>query len=105
MKDNIEIIRAACVKANPEKDWKELVTVAYHGHGHSESDYMDVPIRLADVLLAMDKPVKYYTATPTIHNDVCKVLSLWNLRNDDLSAQSKECLAFLAGLLKKTVDK
>jgi hypothetical protein len=65
------------------------------------------PIRLADVLLAMDK-----FASSAIHvdnhgcfffasaHDVLAPTKAWNLRNDDLNEQSEETINFLADLLQ-----
>lgn len=61
------------------------------------------PVSLADVLLAMGKPVKYMTTSGlvgTIHKDVVRVLSLWDFRKDDLEQQSDETLEFISSLLQ-----
>jgi len=146
---NLETIRAACIKANPEivelkfgcrfkfprgsygtllcdKEWKRakfLVALPQLPPHYDElrwDDMEDVeiigrPIRLADVLLAME------TAKGSHHvavrndggilvregNGITSNWSLqwrnpfpvWNLRADNLEEQSDECVAFLAGLL------
>lgn len=67
------------------------------------------PIRLADVLLAIDKFGNYCIAarengTFMVYGDDCEwrangKLLFWNLRKDSLEDQSPECLEFLANLL------
>lgn len=57
------------------------------------------PIRIADVLVAIDKPVKMFTKIPTVPIAVGIFLSMWNLRADSLDDQNNECLQFLASLL------
>ena len=133
---NIEIIRQACIKANPEimelkpgcfvRDFLKgagIVMGVEKNAGESdcydifctESDHeviwqqprghLDVlgrPLKLADVLLAMepiggttyaaDRLINFYVDLDS--NDV-----RWNLRADDLTQQSDECLTFLVGLL------
>lgn len=55
------------------------------------------PIRLADVLLAIDTQGKSHHE---VNGDECFLCSgLWNLRQDDLSLQSEETLNFIASTL------
>jgi hypothetical protein len=113
---HISAIREACIKANPEL-WKkgDIVYRKIEKHGASvESD-----IRLADVLLAikqkdvdLEKKIEdvsgrggakatylYSTLMRFAHMDASNA-EFWNLRQDDLTQQSDECIAFLADLLQ-----
>lgn len=77
------------------------------------------PVRLADVLLAIEEKYQRRIANSiafdiTLQRDanegdeyksmlktaLIEILMRWNLRTDDLTAQSDECIAFLAELLK-----
>jgi hypothetical protein len=117
-------IRAAAIKANPEIDKELSVCPECLGNGHPTGAHMDTPcncpgsvgilegrpIRLADVLLAIGHIIKargsqfgfitvdsygcIWKGTP--HEIACE----WNLRKNDLTEQSDECISFLAELLK-----
>jgi len=103
---DLEIIRAACVKVkfpNPHLEDRYLKEL-------QETE----TFRLADVLLAIKEAEYNYLVSPfgefwkivnggnpAYEIEFCKVY--WNLRNDDLSQQSPETLAFLANLLKTLV--
>ena len=67
-----------------------------------EDNQDDSPIRLADVLLAIME-VDVEKAFPTENYPATKIIAMivgrWNLRKDDLTEQSDECVAFLAQLL------
>lgn len=89
MKDKIDKIRKACIKANPEKDFSFLT-----------GDF----VHLADVLLAM--PVGYfvksddgyfmqYTETDYPLCQEC----FWNLKENSLELQSEETINFIHELL------
>lgn len=88
--------------------------------GNCSSKILGRPIRLADVLLAIKERYKnttgffmnqygmFYQMIDELKNPdstdslLVKYKTLgWNLRQDDLSLQSPECLAFLADLLGK----
>jgi hypothetical protein len=87
--EKLEAIRKACVEANPKREWTMIV-----GGGWTES-----PVRLADVLLAMDAKLK----TPFFEtaNDWERFLFIkWNLYKDSLEEQSEETVAFIYDLLK-----
>jgi hypothetical protein len=67
------------------------------GHGRLR------PIRLADVLVAIDKRKSYgeyatIASNGWFHFDAER--SWWNLRKNDLTEQSEECILFLYDLLK-----
>lgn len=87
--EQLQLIRQKCVEANPEI--KNRVHSAF-----------GAIIRLADVLLAIEQTEHWRKGTflrerkTTIHD----VYERWNLRKDDLTQQSDECLQFLADLLK-----
>jgi hypothetical protein len=99
--DQLSLIRQKCIEA-----------LCAHGTRSEQSLYtrgFDRPIRLADVLLAITK------ASPNNHNRVWLksdgrfVLNEngnslhnpadWNLRKDDLTEQSEECINFIYELL------
>jgi len=104
--NNLDLIRAAVVKANPEK-WEP-----YCSWDATKKD--SEPIRLADVLLMLHSgPFErlMFVTDAGVFGEVvagqgargAKIEATgyqWDLRNDDLSKQSPECLAFLAGILK-----
>jgi hypothetical protein len=103
---HIAAIRAACIKANPEIE----KTVGWGRHGDRLID--DRPIRLADVLLAIGEKAKsvgidgfvevdqygtFWMSARIVENEMRQVN--WNLRQDDLTLQSDECITFLASEL------
>lgn len=85
--EQLDLIRAACIEANVK-----ILTRANKWHGIGGED----DIRLADVLLAINESKK----RPYGYDVLMEIVAYWNLRKDDLSEQSVECVAFLAGLLK-----
>lgn len=106
---NLETIRQKCIEANPGlKD-----QCAAEECSQCQHNPVVRPIRLADVLLAIDKfhgnmfvdevgcfvkpKRKEFTYNYIIKNDQNVK---WNLRQDDLSKQSEETVNFLAELLK-----
>lgn len=112
MTDKLQAIRERVLKANPDKQWEELTTVAYHGGGHLESDYVPVPIRLADLLLAIhhaDLPMTINTAIEGEEGE--PALALWYRMGDgeivavhwslgdDWDGQTTETKDFLYNLL------
>lgn len=107
--EHIDLIRAACIEANPsdttlrdKNSWQGLQIKREYGR----------PVRLADVLLAIDK-----AANPRYGNlhvttgghlgvispvaPMTHVYAQWDLIHDDLVDQSDQCVAFLAELLAK----
>jgi hypothetical protein len=110
MTDLLTPIREKCIDANPEldKSWAHVV-VDENGRkiscGHRE---LGRPIRLADVLLAMDYHKPGHKKCVTTGGSFASIASFgpvyfveshWNLREDDLEKQSAETLEFLANLL------
>lgn len=92
--EQLEAIRAAVEKAEPEDSrWKVICAD-------------EEVVRLADVLLALGQLKKPYRRPFLVTErgefvDVnFNLRSTWNLRQDDLSQQSDECVAFLYELLK-----
>lgn len=76
----IDLIRAACIKANQMR---------YPEHWSKKTSL----IRLADVLyMLMNKPAN--------DKQMEAVMWKWKFRQDDLTEQSDECVAFLYELLK-----
>ncbi len=137
---NLDIIRRACIEANPEimelefgckltVNWMENDNdPKYHQtlywpedmrpNGENSviwdnmtGDIVEIlgrTIRLADVLLAL--PAGLYISSGGLFVESSHGLDgstaldskeSWDLRHDDLSAQSPETLSFLAGLLEK----
>jgi hypothetical protein len=121
MEQNIEIIRKACIEANPDIKSKYHVSTGnnlrcslcgeldnYDNAGKCQNGVIR-PIRLADILLAIAKFGDYYTIDVDGRfifgkewikesNDVLALT--WNLRKDSLTDQSEETITFLANLLK-----
>ena len=100
-------IRAACIKANPEKVWRI--------HDDSEIGHMETTIRLADVLAALrevdgdlgiDKDGLFIQPGKPKYlggygwEDFAKgkwdTPPVWNLYKDDLTQQSDETIRFIA---------
>lgn len=141
---NIEIIRKACIKANPDilklkfgcevelnkesksermtvvklldKTGEYVVTYQDGTQGLNQPDELKIigrPIRLADVLVAMNADREniwgYYLGSDgylceSIEGDFGTELEStpcrWNLKNDDLALQPDETLEFLVNILK-----
>lgn len=149
---NEEIVRLACIKAQPEivelkfgcyvkrrsngdlrnrsagkigfviKKYPNpsAVGVVFEGNEtmsavlNNEIEIIGRPIRLADILLAIGQSKKNadmeygIRANGVFLTDFCEKavfnendeIIAWDLKNDDLSKQSPECLQFLAGILK-----
>ena len=57
-------------------------------------------IRLADILLALNTKIKFYTKIPTIHINIVKALSYYDLKHDDITKQSDEFIDFIYNLLQ-----
>ena len=94
--DKLQTIREACIKANPKKEWEEYFPDA----GDHRGVAVDIPCRLAAVLLAIDeKFVEENSGNWGVEETQSKLVKLWNLRNDDLSQQSEETINFLYDLL------
>ena len=95
MTSDIEKIRAACVKANPDRGWCEQ-------HGN---DCIENYIRLADVLLAISSVPGQLCIYDEFGNIVITSGSnkdrgsYWNPTRDDLTKQSPETIAFIASLV------
>lgn len=87
--------------------WQKEDGSRYHTSDNRYVEILGRPIRLADVLLAIEKnrTTDFFFVTTT--DFLCmqdsktdEELMVWNLREDDLSKQSPETLEFLANLLK-----
>ena len=91
---NIDKLIKVIQEANPEKEWE-----LQHIHG-----VMAVPIRLADVLIAITKKEEFLFALIMIdtmgrfHKNG-KIVAQWNLKDNSLDNQSKETKQFLKKLL------
>ena len=97
---NIEVIRRACVAANPEIEqgyWVGGDNALYDPH----PSWVNEPIiRLADVLEAARKVG--YNSTEDWLAVITGIITRYDLRKDSLTDQSDETLQFLADLLKDT---
>lgn len=98
--NNLEIVRAACIQANPE-----IVELMDFRKGGKQYPGLERELRLADVLVAM--PNCYFEKSSRVHGGGLLRLLIkdggfleWNLRADNLEEQSDERVAFLAGLLR-----
>src|SRR5438270_678262 len=101
--EQLEAIRDACVKANPDK---ACPTIELKGDKCCEHS-----IRLADVLLAMEvkDPNNRYQVRTSGHigtispvSPMTHVYTRWNLPADDLTLQPDETINFLYALLQDT---
>lgn len=106
---NIDKLKKVIQEANP-KEWKEEIT-RYDLKAYPEgwTDVWVIPIRLADVLLAIDKEKGNIQLRESGRNDnVCfnsfadpDAGGHWNLKDNNLDNQSNECKKFLMDLLIK----
>jgi hypothetical protein len=112
--EQLDRIRAACIDANPEIAKREEL---YHPQGMGASKPISIfgTIRLGDLLLVIGNSKKRHSVTIDAQRDnlvffwatkdpdnpdrATLLRSQWNLRKDDLTEQSDECVAFLANLL------
>lgn len=121
-----QIVRDACIKANPSilnlefgceyeseftyKGEHTIFRIPESGYPGKNNKIIGRPIRLADVLLAIWKKTPSNKTKITVESDgqflVFNPLlnqrfakQTWNLLKDDLSQQSQETMEFLAGLL------
>lgn len=85
---NIEIIRETAIKANSGL----IPNAKYQGVR---------PVRLADVLLAINTKSSLPDNVNIDRNGGVDTTCQWNLRADNLTEQSDECLEFLAALLNQ----
>ena len=103
---NIALIREKCVAAN--SDIERLV--GYGRHGDKLID--DRPVRLADVLLAINYYEEVVKNKNSWFDEPSNIIGgelilyiteagrmIWNLRKDNLTEQSDETLEFLYNLL------
>lgn len=95
--EKLVAIKQRCIEANPEL---EVYVGVYHD-GPKKGQAMRVParpIRLADVLLAL----RFHKVRVDLrgHSTMeAGVVYYWNLRADDLSAQSDETIDYVHSLL------
>lgn len=102
-----EIVREACIKANRTELRVEGPCLRFGGNHvcvHCNA-YIGRPIRLADVLLALNAatsrtPLFSINDDGTLSDDMTSK-DFWNLRGDDLTRQTPETLKFLAELLRE----
>lgn len=91
----------------------EVIEAKYETVGFEHGEWGEKrkePVRLSDVLLAIDRTrtgVRALIQSPdtltierTMHGYT--IIGDWNLRADDLTGQSPECISFLADLLGMT---
>lgn len=106
--EQLDLIRDACIEANPDKEWIRCAVGDCTVHISK--------IGLADVLFAIGKKERGHlfaradgkTVVFFVWNKfgdanchaVEPTYKEWNLCNDDLTDQSDECVAFVAELLQ-----
>ena len=97
---HLQTIREACIETIEDMKLEQI------GKENFRREFVARyrPIRLADVLLALETkskqdPLNEYQSLHDRHG-VTATLRLWNLRKDNLTEQSDGCLEFLAQLLK-----
>ena len=87
--NKLKEIREACIKANPEKEWVETYVAG-------EEEYSDdVPVHLADVLLAIEETELWEIQSKWAY----KLIWAWNKKDDNLEHQSEETISFIHSLL------
>lgn len=99
-KQNLQLVREACFKSNPEIREQEINTRTREGKLQNIVGWEPRPIRLADVLDAMC--FGEFDNMPALRAEQEKahqVVIMWNLHKDDLTEQSDETISFLADLL------
>ena len=104
--EQLDLVRAACIEANPSDP---TLRDQNSGQGLQIKRAHGRPVRLADVLLAIERSDhdELYSVgeggwfyQDTLQGDgYANMDVLWNLRKDDLTEQSDECVSFLAQLL------
>lgn len=104
----IEAIRAKCVAANPEIE-AERQNREWLYKDKIEGPFVHRSIRLADVLLTMQK-VKRFGSSSATYFDLCDSgfefgfagttdWTMWDLRHDSLDDQADDCISPLYDLL------
>lgn len=93
--EQLELIRRKCVEANTDSG---IMNKTYPG-------IQKRPLRLADVLLAIGQTrhlilLRLEEDGLHISTGTGRVSFFYDLRQDDITLQSDECVAFLAELLK-----
>jgi hypothetical protein len=104
--EQLSFIREKCIVANPEIG-NDYSVAAIGGRLRNTSERVwnakavqGRPIRLADVLLAINATLRKERGTISLDENSVKLILFWNLRADDLEKQSEETISFLAELLK-----
>jgi len=93
----LELIRQKCIEAHGECE-HPINAGARCQFGCCQNR----PIRLADVLLAIEPGIYLDVSGGFFKHDARGVriyFAIWNLRKDDLNSQSEETIDFLAGVL------
>lgn len=85
-RDHVLNIRAACVNANPEKNWV------------AEYEHDEVPVRLADILRALKAKDSNFTPGH-FARQYALLVARWVDGIDDLEAQPDERVAYIHKLL------
>jgi hypothetical protein len=106
MTDKLETIREKCIEANPEIHRVFDNWASTHDRDEEQFTHEERPIRLADVLLAMEGE-PYFIGTDgcwqrwddNLGLISCAMQNSWNLHEDDLTKQSPETVDFLYALL------
>ena len=92
----IEAIREACMRANPERGWKD------------ENEYgfdIELSVLLCDVLLAYDKVGKLCWTEERLYADAAKLITHWNLLRPSLEDQEEATINLVYEILCSTHQK
>ena len=112
---NYNKLKKIIQKANPDKleclcGYCGCIDESIKAGGRCQEQFVNKIIRLADVLLALNKNIEdgfliSYCTDNEIHiqeNNIDNTdAAIWNLKDDSLDNQSEECKQFLIGLLVK----
>ena len=91
----LEAIRAVCVKANPDREWKE-----YACSSDGVEEEVDLPILLSDVLAAMKVDPIFTEMFPSVlRNKVLKIIATWNLLRPSLDDQEEATINLVYEIL------
>lgn len=104
--EKLKVIRVAAISANPEIGKQETNLRISRGRIQNIEGWQSRQIKIADILLVLQEKSGWY------FTGVAKGMMIfesgaryyyYNLRADDLTQQSEECISFLYELLKPSV--
>ncbi len=92
---NLEVVRKACVEANPNKNWMRI---------DNGREYEEEPVRLADVMNTLNRDGRFERRSGSSVRFYFyrsrDAAFIWNLLKD-LDGQTDSTLQFLADILSK----